>query len=206
MRRFFLVLCVCLLTVVLLLTTLSARAGSDIFNPTQKQDEFIPVYADIQNGSETPAPVVYGVTLNWGTMAFQYTPTATMTWDPIDHQYVTDSSGGTWECADGANRISITNDSNAQIQYRVTYENVQAFTGITGTVTARPQTGGTEPVVFNGNGRTLIDRASAASNEACTDYVFLTLSGTLPENVVENNDGDLVKVGDLTVTIMTNQS
>jgi len=203
MRRFFLVLCVCLLTVVVLTTVLNAGAKEVFVDPKTTPDTNIKVYADIKEAAVTPAPVVYGVTLNWGSMTFDYTPTSAKSWDPRDHRTDTDASGGTWTCADGANRISVTNDSNAQIQYIVTYDGI--VDSVKGTVKARAQTEEIEPVAFNGKGRTLVDRSSVGTNEASTDYVFLTLSGELPESMVKSYNGVPVEVGELTVTIMTNQ-
>ena len=206
MRRFFLVLCVCLLAVALLVTALSARAMSKFFDPSAPNDNSteIPVYANITEPSVTPSPVVYHVSMNWGTMRFNYTPTTKMKWDSDDHLDVPDGFGGRWDYSDGVNQIKISNDSNAQLKYYVTY--ASEIPSVSMDIQARTQdaSGVLEPM--STGGRTL-KACSSTSVEESTDLIFVTPSGTIPDNIVEDyKDGRDLEVGTRTVTFVTNQS
>lgn len=58
---------------------------------------------------------VYYVDITWGSMEFTYTDAAEGTWNPQDHTY-DNSTAAAWSCADGANKITVTNHSNAPVK------------------------------------------------------------------------------------------
>ena len=57
---------------------------------------------------------VYSVDVAWGSMAFTYTGASTGTWQPSTHTYSSATAAG-WSCADGANKITVTNHSNDSV-------------------------------------------------------------------------------------------
>lgn len=70
------------------------------------------------------ADIVYSVDIKWGSMEFTYTaPTLTRTWNPQTHKYEeTTSTKGTWTSEEDANKVTLTNRSNAALTATIAAE------------------------------------------------------------------------------------
>ena len=77
------------------------------------------------------AATVYSVDITWGSMDFTYTDASTGTRDPATHQY-DNISAAKWSCSEGADKISVTNHSNAGITVKLGYEQGTGYNGISG--------------------------------------------------------------------------
>lgn len=77
------------------------------------------------------AATVYSVDITWGSMDFTYTDASTGTWNPATHQY-DNISAAKWSCSEGADKISVTNHSNAGITVQLGYEQGTGYNGISG--------------------------------------------------------------------------
>ena len=123
---------------------------------------------------------IYRVDVTWGSMAFDYTSEAKGTWNPETHNY-DNAAEAKWECAEGANKITVTNHSNTEVKVSLSYNQAEGYTTVNG---AFDQASLTLPTAEG----TTFANAPAAS-------ALLTLSGDLAESSVA------VKVGTVTVTL-----
>lgn len=64
---------------------------------------------------------VYSVDIVWGSMEFNYEVPAPI-WDPVTHTYQDANEAGIWTCADGANKVTVHNRSNADVSVSVMAE------------------------------------------------------------------------------------
>lgn len=66
----------------------------------------------------------YSVDITWGSMVFTYTINNTAVWDPAKHEYTagTGDSVGTWSCSEGADKVTVTNNSNAPVEVNTVIE------------------------------------------------------------------------------------
>lgn len=64
--------------------------------------------------------IVYSVDVSWGSMEFTYTGETEGTWDPKTHTYVEKKAAG-WSCAEGADKVTVTNHSNADVDVSFSY-------------------------------------------------------------------------------------
>lgn len=124
---------------------------------------------------------VYSVDITWGNMDFTYQTTGKH-WDPATHEYVTTSEG--WRCTEGANQVTITNHSNAEVKCTLEYQSNDNYTDITGT--------------FDPSSAEVL--LSSAENKAIgaialTQSFTLQLNGSLQENT------NAQTIGTITVTI-----
>lgn len=139
-----------------------------------------------QNISGTYVPgsatsTVYYVDITWGSMEFTYTDAAKGTWNPQDHTY-DNSTAAAWSCADGANKITVTNHSNAPVKATLKYETATGFDAITGT--------------FDKGTLSLATAVGTAKDNAPAETALLTLSGALSKDTVAKT-----KIGTVTVTL-----
>lgn len=123
---------------------------------------------------------VISVDLSWGAMEFTYTESGSKLWNPSTHEYVTSTLH---EWVGKGNRITVTNNSNVQINAAFSYAKANGFNTVTGT--------------FSKN---LLSFSSAegksVGDPVLTDTVTFDLSGSLDKNVT-----DYTRVGTITVTL-----
>ena len=128
-------------------------------------------------GPGATADTVYAVDVTFGSMAFTYTAASQGEWDPDDLDY-TGATTAAWTCAEGANKVTVTNKSNTDVAVAVTYAAATGYEAITGTVA-------------NGS----FNLASAVGKTATTldsKVATLTLAGELAASAT---------IGTVTVTI-----
>lgn len=124
---------------------------------------------------------VYSVDITWGSMEFTYTAASEGTWNPQTHAYDS-ATPAAWSFATGANEITVTNHSNAQVTATFKYTPDAAFSAVKGTFSE-------ESVVVESAVNTTYATAPAKT-------VTLTLEGAITES---NNN-----IGTVTVTIAGN--
>ena len=127
------------------------------------------------------ATTVYRVDIAWGSMAFTYTDASQGTWNPENHQY--DGAGtGTWSCAEGADKITVTNHSNAAVIAQFSYTPESGYNVINGT--------------FSNETLNLATAVGTAVANAPSGSVTLSLTGELSSATAANT-----KIGSVTVTL-----
>lgn len=72
----------------------------------------VDVYGNFAAGEQ--AETVYKVDITWGSMVFNYTAASEGVWNPDNHSFE-DIVPAAWTHEEGANKINITNHSNAQV-------------------------------------------------------------------------------------------
>ena len=73
----------------------------------------------------TTKDTVYSVDIEWGSLEYTYSPNVKKVWDPDELIYKEiDTDGPSWTCSDGADKIKVTNNSNAPITESLSYEPV----------------------------------------------------------------------------------
>lgn len=129
----------------------------------------------------TAATTVYSVDIAWGSMEFTYTDASQGTWNPETHQY--DGAGtGTWSCETDANKITVTNHSNAAVIAQFSYAPESGYNAISGAFTNE---------TLNLNTAVGTEVLSAPSGS-----VTLSLTGELSSETAANT-----KIGTVTVTL-----
>lgn len=145
-----------------------AKGGSDAFDVTGTY---------VAGGT---AATRYSVDVTWGSMEFTYTGASAGTWNPETHEYDGAVAAG-WSCAQDANKITVTNHSNADVTVAFSYT-AEAGNGIVGS--------------FTKSELTLNSAVGTAVTGAPTDSTTLDLTGALSS---ENTAG--TKIGTVTVTL-----
>ena len=124
---------------------------------------------------------VYSVDITWGSMEFTYTSASNGTWNPTTHRY--DGGGsGNWSCTGDANKITVTNHSNAAVNAQFSYAPESGYTGISGT--------------FSNNTLNLATAVGTEVSNAPSGSVTLSLTGELSSETAANT-----KIGTVTVTL-----
>ncbi len=127
------------------------------------------------------ATTVYSVDITWGSMDFTYTDASQGTWNPQTHQY-DDAASAKWSCAADANKIEVTNHSNAAVNAQFSYASESGYSGINGT--------------FSKNTLNLDTAVGTAFSSAPSGSVTLSLTGELSSETAANT-----KIGTVTVTL-----
>lgn len=127
---------------------------------------------------------VYLVDIIWGSMEFTYTDASEGTWDPETHTY-TGTAEAAWSCTEGANKVEVTNHSNAEVTVEIANSNV--MDGVTLTWDKETLT---LPTADNGE--------NGAAGTPTTDSALLIVTGTITESE------EKVTLGTVTVTLKTN--
>lgn len=109
-----------LLLAVMMIATMSVTAFAANVDDTNTSDSKN-VTANYVAG--TSADAVYLVDIAWGSVMFTYTSASEGTWDPETHTY-DGATAAKWTCAEGANKIDVTNHSNAAVTVEITNSNV----------------------------------------------------------------------------------
>lgn len=126
---------------------------------------------------------VYSVDIAWGSMEFTYTDASKGTWNPDTHGY-DGAKAAAWSCATDANKIEVTNHSNANVTAQLSYAPESGYNGISGSFSD----GGTL------NLNSAVDtRYSAAPSGSAT----LSLTGDLASDTSAKT-----KIGVVTVTLV----
>lgn len=131
---------------------------------------------------------VYRVDIVWGSMAFTYHPEFIGNWNPNTHTY-SDEAEAYWSFEEHANRIIVTNHSNAPISATFSYAALSSYNTITGAFSVADQTLLTgSQTIASASGTTLHDAPFLAA--------YLMLSGELNKETANNTP-----IGTVTVTI-----
>ena len=115
------------------------------------------------------AQTVYSVDIAWGGMQYTYTIDSEGTWNPSTHKFDGASEAGSWSCSDGADKVKVTNHSNAAVKAAFTYEAENDYKTINGS--------------FDKPNVTLPTAEGTEVLNAPTDTATLSLSGALKKNV-----------------------
>lgn len=115
-----------LLAVAMLATMAISASGADAALVDKADNQEIDVNATYVPGDT--AQTVYSVSIAWGSMEFTYTGASDGTWNPETHAYDGATEAG-WSCEDGANKISVTNHSNAAVLVVPSYSLNEGITG-----------------------------------------------------------------------------
>ena len=109
--------------------TLSMSMGNFVY---AAEDESADIKATYQAGKEN-TDTVYSVDVKWGSLQYTYSSGVTRSWDPTTLKYKETSGTSSWTCQDGADQITVTNNSNADITASLAY--AETGSNITGTFT-----------------------------------------------------------------------
>lgn len=176
-NKFAAVLIALTLTVTMGTTALAAEITEQ--NGTENTD-ILATY----NATTLEPDTIYSVDIAWGSLEFTYSTNGIKTWDPVNHKFVVTPGTPEWTCTDGADKITVTNHSNAGIAATLEYAETNG-SGVSGTfdnsqISLNAPGEGTDP------------------SEAPSATAQLTLGGVLPESV------DKMEIGSVTVMIKEN--
>lgn len=82
----------------------------------------------------TEIEFVYHVDITWGSLEFTYNQGDVGTWDTDTHTYVGCTESG-WTCEEDADKITFTNNSNADVHVRLEYIAAEGYEDIGGAFT-----------------------------------------------------------------------
>ena len=119
-RAFALLLCLCTLLALSVVGASAAGLGDDGADVTV-------VVIDPND----PDPV-YSIDITFGAMVFTYTTAGEGVWDPETHTYV-DVTEAYWSCPEGANLVTVENNSNAPVNVAARYTEAAGFEAVNGT-------------------------------------------------------------------------
>ena len=159
--------------------------GSSTPDPEPIGDNSQDVKATYQDGQA--ADIVYSVDIVWGSMEYTYTGAGEGVWDPSTHTF----SGGAaavWSCEEDADKITVTNHSNAAVDATLSYTAKSGYTAISGSFS---ETSGTT----NDSVISLPNAVGTAVSNAPSDFARLALSGSLAKGVSNQ------VIGTVTVTL-----
>lgn len=160
--------------------------GSTDPTPDPVTGESKDVVANYQEG--VSADTVYSVDIVWGSMEFTYTGAGEGTWNPDTHTF----SGGTaagWSCETNANKVTLTNHSNAAVTATLSYTPGTNYSGITGNFTE--SSGTVNDAVLE-----LATADGTTVANAPTAQAYLQLTGALASSVTSKT-----VLGTATVTL-----
>lgn len=156
--------------------TLSMSMGNLVY---AVEDKSADIKATYQAGNES-TDTVYSVDVNWGSLEYTYSSGVTKSWDPTTLKYKETSGTSSWTCQEGADQITVTNNSNADITASLAYGETDS--NITGTFT---------------NSKIELKSAEGTNvGESPSKTTTLSLKGALSDTTAEKK-----KIGNVTVTI-----
>ncbi|MDD4414368.1 MAG: hypothetical protein PHR14_07470 [Oscillospiraceae bacterium] len=132
----------------------------------------------VSGGTEA---TVYSVDITWGSMGFTYTSAFIGNWNPDTHVY-DNSTEEKWTCDGNANKITVTNHSNANVEATLSYTPGGSYSIIDGN--------------FDKDTIYLETAVGKTTENASTGSSLLTLSGKLDEDTEAST-----VIGSVTVTI-----
>lgn len=156
--------------------TLSMSMGNLVY---AVEDKSADIKATYQAGKES-TDTVYSVDVNWGSLEYTYSSGVTKSWDPTTLKYKETSGTSSWTCQEGADQITVTNNSNADITASLAYGKTDS--NITGTFT---------------NSKIGLKSAEGTNvGESPSETTTLSLKGALSDTTAEKKE-----IGNVTVTI-----
>lgn len=156
--------------------TLSMSMGNFVY---AADDSSADIKATYQAGKEN-TDTVYSVDVKWGSLEYTYSSGVTKSWDPTTLKYKETSGTSSWTCQDGADQITVTNNSNADITASLAY--AETGSNITGTFT---------------NSKIGLKSAEGTNvGESPSETTTLSLKGALSNTTAEKQE-----IGNVTVTI-----
>lgn len=156
--------------------TLSMSMGNFVY---ATDDSSADIKATYQAGKEN-TDTVYSVDVEWGSLEYTYSSGVTRSWDPKTLKYKETSGTSSWTCQDGADKITVTNNSNADITASLAYAKTDS--NITGTFT---------------NSKIGLKSAEGTNvEESPSETTTLSLEGALSDTTAERQE-----IGKVTVTI-----
>ncbi|MBR5572471.1 MAG: hypothetical protein IKV99_07520 [Oscillospiraceae bacterium] len=135
------------------------------------------------------ATPIYSVDITWGSMEFTYTAASEGTWNPATHQF-DNAVPRQWSHANDANKITVTNHSNAPITAEFAFTPHSSFSNLLSSFEGDSQTALTD------NKLTLHSAVDSAANAAPFAAAYLELSGDINSPLTEKTT-----CGTVTVTI-----
>ena len=159
-----------------LVLTLSMSMGNLVY---AVEDKSADIKATYQAGEENTA-TVYSVDVKWGSLQYTYSSGVTRSWDPTTLKYKETSGTSSWTCQDGADQITVTNNSNADITASLAYTKTDS--NITGT--------------FSNSKIGLKSAEGTNAGEGPSGTTALSLNGALSDTTAEKKE-----IGNVTVTI-----
>ena len=156
--------------------TLSMSMGNLVY---AVEDKSADIKATYQAGKEN-TDTVYSVDVKWGSLEYTYSSGVTKSWDPTTLKYKETSGTSSWTCQEGADQITVTNNSNADIT--ASLANGKTDSNITGTFT---------------NSKIGLKSAEGTNvGESPSETTTLSLKGALSDTAAEKKE-----IGKVTVTI-----
>lgn len=156
--------------------TLSMSMGNFVYATDNNSAD---IKATYQAGKENTA-TVYSVDVEWGSLEYTYSSGVTKSWDPTTLKYKEASGTSSWTCQDGADQITVTNNSNADITASLAYAKTDS--NITGT--------------FSNSKIGLKSAEGTNVGESPSGTTTLSLKGALSDTTAEKQE-----IGNVTVTI-----
>ena len=156
--------------------TLSMSMGNFVYATDNNSAD---IKATYQAGKENTA-TVYSVDVEWGSLEYTYSSGVTRSWDPTTLKYKETSGTSSWTCQDGADQITVTNNSNADITASLAYAKTDS--NITGT--------------FSNSKIGLKSAEGTNVGESPSGTTTLSLKGALSDTTAEKQE-----IGNVTVTI-----
>ena len=156
--------------------TLSMSMGNLVY---AVEDKTADIKATYQAGKEN-TDTVYSVDVKWGSLEYTYSSGVTKSWDPTTLKYKETSGTSSWTCQQGADQITVTNNSNADITASLAYAGTES--NITGT--------------FSNSKIGLKSAEGTNVGESPSETTTLSLKGALSDTTAEKKE-----IGNVTVTI-----
>ena len=156
--------------------TLSMSMGNFVY---AAEDSSADIKATYQAGKEN-TDTVYSVDVKWGSLEYTYSSGVTKSWDPTTLKYKEASGTSSWTCQDGADQITVTNNSNADITASLAYAGTES--NITGT--------------FSNSKIGLKSAEGTNVGESPSGTTTLSLNGALSDTAAKKKE-----IGQVTVTI-----
>ena len=156
--------------------TLSMSMGNFVY---AAEDSSADIKATYQAGKEN-TDTVYSVDVKWGSLEYTYSSGVTKSWDPTTLKYKETSGTSSWTCQDGADQITVTNNSNADITASLAYAGTES--NITGT--------------FSNSKIGLKSAEGTHAGEGPSGTTALSLNGALSDTTASKKE-----IGNVTVTI-----
>lgn len=156
--------------------TLSMSMGNFVYAVDDSSANIIATYQAGKENTDT----VYSVDVKWGSLEYTYSSGVTRSWDPTTLKYKETSGTSSWTCQKGADQITVTNNSNADITASLAYAGTES--NITGTFT---------------NSKIGLKSAEGTNvGESPSETTTLSLKGALSDTTAEKKE-----IGNVTVTI-----
>lgn len=156
--------------------TLSMSMGNFVYAVDDSSANIIATYQAGKENTDT----VYSVDVKWGSLEYTYSSGVTRSWDPTTLKYKETSGTSSWTCQDGADQITVTNNSNADITASLAYAGTES--NITGT--------------FSNSKIGLKSAEGTNAGEGPSGTTTLSLNGVLSDTTAQKKE-----VGNVTVTI-----